>query len=87
MGELQKYNKGVKACLGCSENEQATLNKEIKTSMLVLDVLGSEKKRSVFRGVTQLDLDVEDTSEDNQQETIAAVKIILSQFPPKPKSK
>lgn len=85
--ELQKYNKGVKACLGCSKNEQAALNKEIKTSMLVLDVLDSEKKRSIFRGYTKLDLDVEDTSEENQQETIEAVQLILSQFPPKPKSK
>ncbi|WOH37139.1 DUF4136 domain-containing protein [Thalassotalea fonticola] len=84
--ELQKYNKGVKACLGCSDKEQAALNKEIKTSMLVLDILDSEKKRSVFRGFTKLDLDVEDTSEENQQETIEAVQMILSKFPPKSKN-
>ena len=82
LGELKKYNKGVKACLGCSQNEQATLNKDIRTSMLVLDILDSEKKRSVFRGYTKLDLDPENTSEENQQETIEAVQLILSQFPP-----
>ncbi|WNC69273.1 DUF4136 domain-containing protein [Thalassotalea nanhaiensis] len=83
--ELQKYNKGVKACLGCSQNEQAALNKDIRTSMLVLDVLDSEKKRSIFRGYTKVDLDPKNTSEENQQETIEAVQLILSQFPPSPK--
>ncbi|WNC71667.1 DUF4136 domain-containing protein [Thalassotalea psychrophila] len=82
LSELKKYNKGVKACLGCSQNEQAVLNKDIRTSMLVLDVLDSDKKRSIFRGYTKLDLDPEDTSEENQQETIEAVQLILSQFPP-----
>lgn len=82
--DLQKYNKGVKACLACSQNEQAALNKKIRTSMLILDVLDSKRKRSVFRGYAKVDLDPENTSEENQQETTQAVQLILSKFPPKP---
>lgn len=85
LSELKKYNKGVKACLGCSQNEQAALNKDIRTSMLVLDILDSENKRSIYRGYAKVDLDPENTSEENQQETIEAVQLILSQFPPSPK--
>ncbi|OUS28800.1 hypothetical protein A9Q98_07185 [Thalassotalea sp. 42_200_T64] len=83
LGDLQKYNKGVMACLACSQKEQASLNAGIRRSMLVIDILDSDKKRSVFRGFIKVDIKEKNTSEENQAETVQAVKQILSQFPPK----
>ncbi|NMP15908.1 MULTISPECIES: DUF4136 domain-containing protein [unclassified Thalassotalea] len=79
--ELQTYNKLVRACLGCAQAEQQRLNQDIRSSMLVIDVLDSVKRRSVFRGFVKVDLDIENSSDENQQEIIAAVDQILGQLP------
>lgn len=81
--ELKKYNRRVRACLGCSNKEQDALNKDIRTSMIILDVLDNTKKRSIFRGYSKVKIDQETTSDENQQEMVEAITGILSQFPPK----
>ncbi|TRX55895.1 DUF4136 domain-containing protein [Thalassomonas sp. M1454] len=79
--ELKAYNKGVGACLGCSDNQQKQLNKDIKTSMLIVDVLGNEKKRSIYRSFVDMKLDEKDTSDENNAVIKEAVRNVLANFP------
>lgn len=83
LSDLKRYNRRVKACLGCSKKEQERLNKDIRTSMIILDVLDNTKKRSIFRGYSKVKIDEENTSDENQQEMVEAISTILSQFPTK----
>ncbi|MDN3653349.1 DUF4136 domain-containing protein [Thalassotalea ponticola] len=80
LAELENYNRFVRACLGCSEQQQQQLNKAIRSSMLIVDVLDGERKRSVYRGYTHVDLDIEHNSDENQQQIIDAVDQILGQL-------
>ena len=78
---LQQYNKGVKACIACTPKEQLALNKEVRTSMLIIDVLDRETKTTVFRGMQKIDLDVEENSEEQNVEVIRVVSEILTLLP------
>lgn len=79
--ELKAYNKGVAACLGCSNNQQKELNKDIKTSMLIIDVLDNENKRSVYRSFVDMKLDDKSTSDENNEIIKEAVKNLLINLP------
>ena len=79
--ELKAYNKGVGACLGCSNNQQKELNKDIKTSMLIIDVLDNDNKRSVYRSFVDMKLGEKNTSDENNEIIKEAVKNLLINFP------
>ena len=81
LASLHKYNKAVGACLACTTNEQNELNKDIRTNNLIIDVLESERKRTVYRGVFPVDIEADHTSDENLQEIITAVDNILLSFP------
>lgn len=80
--ELKDYNKGVKACLGCSAAEQQRLNKDIKSSMLIIDIIDNAKKRSVYRSFVKIKLKEDNSSDENNDLIIEAVAEMLASFPP-----
>ena len=80
--ELKDYNKGVKACLGCSAAEQQGLNKDIKISMLIIDIIDNETKRSVYRSFNEIKLKEDNSSDENNNLIIEAVIEMLANFPP-----
>ncbi len=79
--ELKVYNKAVKACIACGEAEQQQLNKDIKSSMLIIDIVDNKKKRSVYRSFAKLKLSAENNSEENQDLIDQAIENILINFP------
>ncbi|MEW6998199.1 DUF4136 domain-containing protein [Colwelliaceae bacterium BS250] len=80
--ELREYNKGVKACLGCSPSEQQDLNKDIKSSMLIIDIIDNANQRSVYRSFVKIKLKEGNSSDENNDLIIEAVAEMLANFPP-----
>ncbi len=76
--ELKAYNREVKACLVCTEKEQRTINKAVRTDMLIIDLLPTSNMRSVYRQVTDLKMKPKNSSDENRQLIIDAVEQALA---------
>jgi glutaredoxin len=78
------YNKAVLYCDYCLRaNTWQTENKNWKISVgsLILDFVDPKTKRSVWRGVSDLDIDVEDNSRKSNEKIIMAIKSLLALYP------
>ncbi|WP_171022253.1 DUF4136 domain-containing protein [Thalassotalea litorea] len=81
LAELKAYNREVKACLVCTEKEQRTLNKNINTETLIIDLLSTKNMRSVYRKISGLKMKPKNSSDENQQLIIEAVQHGLADLP------
>ncbi|WP_185968034.1 DUF4136 domain-containing protein [Thalassotalea sp. PS06] len=72
--ELKNYNRKVKACLICTEKEQRSLNRKIRTDMLIIDLISTSNMRSVYRQSSPLKMKPKNTSDENRQLIIEAVQ-------------
>ena len=82
--EYEKYNEVVRFCVYCLRANAWHTNNQYSNMMkgsLILDLVDPKKKRSVWRSVYPLDIDVKDNSAERNKKIQQAVSLMLVQYP------
>jgi hypothetical protein len=86
--ELLRYNKGVTYCSGCLRGGDGPKQKKrwkVPSGSLIVDVIDPERKRSVWRSVYDLKLNVEkDNSKETQLKIYQAIDAMIDKYPHTP---
>ncbi|MBL4764429.1 MAG: DUF4136 domain-containing protein [Colwellia sp.] len=82
--EYKKYNAVVRFCVQCLRaNTWQTTNQysKITKGSLIIDLVDPKKKRSVWRSVYPLNIDVKDNSAEVNEKILQAVSLMLALYP------
>ncbi len=82
--ELKKYNRGVSFCHPClslGDNSGSKRRWRMLPGSLILDAINSENKRSIWRSVYPLNINVSDNSFEVQEKIQTAIGHMLDTFP------
>ncbi|NQY87048.1 MAG: DUF4136 domain-containing protein [Colwellia sp.] len=82
--EYEKYNAVVRFCVQCLRaNTWQTTNQysKITKGSLIIDLVDPKKKRSVWRSVYPLNIDVKDNSAEVNEKILQAVSLMLALYP------
>ena len=83
-GELSQYNKSVLYCAYCLRAntwQSDTKNWTLSPGSLVIDFIDPKSKRSVWRSVYDLDIDVEDNSRKTNEKIKSAIFAMIALYP------
>lgn len=81
---LNSYNQGVKYCEYCLKarlNQSGKKRWRIDAGSLIIDLLDTQTKRSVWRSVYPLKIKAKDNSQKVQEKLISAISQMLTQYP------
>ncbi len=82
--DYSKYNKGVRYCEHCvraSTWQAEEKDWSLSPGNLILDLVDPKSKRSVWRSVYPLDIDIKDNSRAVNEKILNAVNTMLIKFP------
>jgi hypothetical protein len=84
--ELKEYNKGLRYCHWCLKSGSEDVNNghwKMKPGSLIIDLVDTKEKRSVWRSVYPLSIKEKDSSFDIQDKIVRAVSSMMAQLPKK----
>jgi hypothetical protein len=84
--ELKEYNKGIRYCHWCLKSGSEDVNKghwKMKPGSLIIDLVDTKEKRSVWRSVYPLSIKEKDSSFDTQEKIVQAISSMMAQLPKK----
>jgi len=82
--DYRKYNKFVRFCTHCLKANTWTGNGipwQLYQDGLIVDLVDPKTKRSIWRSIYPLEIDVKDNSKQRNQVIVDAVHNMLSQYP------
>lgn len=82
--ELKQYNAGVRYCRWClkaGEEESGKKHQAIQPGSLVLDLVNTKTKRSVWRSIYPLKIKNDDKSDEIQEKIVLAINVMMKQLP------
>lgn len=83
-GELKQYNQGTGYCGFClrgGETSFYNVDLGLRPGSLIIDIIHSGKKRSIWRGIYLLKITKKDNNQKIQQKIHQAVEVLLGSYP------